>query len=249
MGQGPGVEVAQPAETAFALRADEYSPHAPRRRDKLGRPLPFREESFDGSIAAFLRRAQTGQVFSLELFPGERLLARVTGRSHADGADMTSARFEGHPEQDRMFLAQKNDNARGLVLLPSENRAYEILGQAGGYVVREWLYQDMVCATPLLAGSAADSGLPRPERRVPRAMTARITSAEVPALQSRPLAPHVFYLVFDGETVSNTPWSAAGQSIVAPAARMTASQVRETWRALPQRNRTSIRWPDRRDCG
>ena len=227
--QGPASNATHPAETALAASADKFAPTAPRRRDKLGRPLPFREKSFDASLAEFLRRAHTGQVFSLEPFPGDRLLARVTGRSHADGVEMTSAKFEGRPAQDRMFLSQQNDRARGLVLLPSENRAYEILGQAGGYVVREWLYQDMVCATPLLAGSAADSGLPRPERRMARVATARITSAEVPTLQSRPLAPHVIYLDFDGETVSNTPWSTAGQSIVAPAARMTASQVRETW--------------------
>lgn len=226
--QRPGESI-QGAETPFAKNADEYAADARRRRDQLGRALPFREKSFDSSLADFLRRAQTGQVFSLEPFPGRRLLARVTGRSHADGADMTSATFQGRPEQDRLFISQRDDQARGLVLLPSENRAYEILGRAGGYIVREWLYQDMVCATPLLAGSAADSGLPRPERRMARLAAARIAPAEVPALQSRPGAPHVIYLDFDGETVSNTPWSSAGQSIVAPAARMTASQVRETW--------------------
>jgi len=227
--QGTHSNADKPAEEAFATSADQHTPHAPRRRDHLGRPLPFRERSFDASLADFLRRAQTGQVFSLETFPGSRLLARVTGRSHADGAEMTSAKFEGRPEEDRMFLSQRDGEARGLVLLPSENRAYEILGKAGEYTVREWLYQDVVCATPLMAGTAADSGLPRPERRTARLAAPRITSAEVPALQSRPGAPHVIYLDFDGETVSNTPWTAAGQSIVAPAARMTASQVRETW--------------------
>ena len=213
----------------FAATAAEYQMNAPRRRDELGRPLPFREGSFDGSLVDFLQHAQPRQVFSLEPFAGIRLLARITGRAHSNGEDTTSARFEGRPESDRMFFSQKDDEAHGLVLLPSENRAYEILGSPGGYTVREWLYQDVICAKPLLAGAMASTGLPRPERRGSRLAVARITAAEVPVLQSLPGAPHVIYLDFDGETVSNTFWAAAGQSIVAPAARMSASQVRETW--------------------
>jgi hypothetical protein len=217
--------------TGFPATAAEYRANAPRRRDDLGRPLPFREGPLDGSLVDFLQHAQTGRVFPLEPFDGIRLVARITGRVHSKGEDMTSARFEGRPESDRMFFSQQGEEAHGLVLLPSENRAYEILGHQGAYTVREWLYQDVVCATPLLAGQSAESGLPRPQQLTAArpSASARITAAEVPVLQSLPGAPHVIYLDFDGETVSNTVWTDAGRSIVAPAARMTASQVRETW--------------------
>lgn len=215
--------------SAFAKRTADHRGSAPRRVDELGRPLPFRESAFDGSLAEFLRRAQQGQVFSLQPFAGTRLLARVNGCEAKDGIETVSAAFEGRSERDRMFLSWQKDKARGLVMLPSENLAYEILGDSGRYTIREWLYSDVLCATPLPGGDSADTGIPRPEKRAARLTAARITAAEVPRLQSRPDAPHVIYLDFDGETVTGSNWAPAGQSIVAPAARMTASQVLETW--------------------
>ena len=216
-------------DPVFAGSAADHKANAPRRLDALGRPLPFREAPFDASLADFLRRAQQGQVISLQPFAGTRLLARVTGRGTQDGVDSVSAAFEGRSERDRMFLSWQKDKARGLVMLPSENLAYEILGEDGNYTVREWLYGDVLCATPLAGGDSADTGIPPPDKRAARTAAARITAAEVPTLQSRPGAPHVIYLDFDGETVTGSNWAPAGQSIAAPAARMSASQVRETW--------------------
>ena len=217
-----------PRDARFAARAGDYVTNAPRRRDSLGRALPFRETAFDVSTTEFLERAQSGQIFSLEPFDEKRLMARVTGRGQLDGVETVFASFQGRTGRDRMFISRQGDRARGLVMLPSENLAYEILGDANGYVLREWLYQDVLCATPLPGGGSADSGLPRPERKATRTSAARITTAEVPVLQSRPGAPHVIYLDFDGEIVANSDW-ASGATINAPAARMTASQIRETW--------------------
>lgn len=227
---GPGNEI-RPAATGplFAGSAVEHKANAPRRLDELGRPLPFREAPFDASLADFLRRAQRGQVFSLQPFDGTRLVARITGRGTQDGVDTVSAAFEGRSERDRMFLSWQKDKARGLVMLPGENLAYEILGEGGNYTIREWLYGDVLCATALAGGDSAGTGIPPPDKRAARTTAERITTAEVPALQSRPDAPHVIYLDFDGETVTGSNWVPAGQSIVAPAARMTASQVRETY--------------------
>lgn len=228
----PGAAAYSPSggdASIFPVSAREYQANGPRRKDALGRPLQFRETTFDASLADFLRRAQQGQIFSLEPFPETRLLARVTGRAVHEGVETVAASFEGRSKRDRMFLSWQGDRARGLVMLPSENLAYEILGNGGEYSVREWLLKDMLCATPLPGGRSVDTGIPLPENRVTRLTASRITTAEVPALQSRPGAPHVIYLDFDGETVTGSSWAAPGQSIVAPAARMTASQVRETW--------------------
>ncbi len=219
-----------PTPTEFAASASEYHSNAPRRRDGSGRPLPFRQSPFDQSLAESLRQAQEGSLVSFELFHSLGLNARITGRGRKDGVETVSARFDGRPERDRMFLSWQGENARGLVLLPSENLAYEILGSEDRYTVREWLFGDAMCATPGLAGNSADSGLPRSERSAARNATAsQITPAEVPALESLPGAPHVIYLDFDGETVTDSNWTDAGRSIIAAAARMTASQIRETW--------------------
>ena len=186
-----------PRDARFAARAGDYVTNAPRRRDSLGRALPFRETAFDVPTTEFLKRAQSGQIFSLEPFGEKRLMARVTGRGQLDGVEKVFASFQGRTGSDRMFVSRQGDRARGLVMLPSENLAYEIVGDAGGYVLREWLYQDVLCATPLPGGGSADSGLPRPERKAARISAARITTAEVPVLQSRPGAPQVIYLDFD----------------------------------------------------
>lgn len=228
LSEASGSSLPESPVSIFAASAAEYTPNANRRRDALGRPQPFREANFDAALAEFLQRAQQGQVFSLEAFGSPRLLARVTGRGQLEGVDTVFAAFEGRPEQDRMLFSRQRDRARGLVMLPSENLAYEILGDGNGYILREWLYQDLLCATPRLSGGSADTGLPRPERKTARSPAARITAAEVPLLRSNPGAQHVIYLDFDGEVVANSNW-ASGATINAPAARMTASQIRETW--------------------
>ena len=84
-----------PRDARFAARAGDYITNAPRRRDSLGRALPFRETAFDVSTTEFLERAQTGQIFSLEPFSEKRLMARVTGRGQLDGVETVLASVQG----------------------------------------------------------------------------------------------------------------------------------------------------------
>ena len=84
-----------PRDARFAARAGDYITKAPRRRDSLGRALPFRETAFDVSTIEFLERAQTEQIFSLEPFSEKRLMARVTGRGQLDGVETVLASFQG----------------------------------------------------------------------------------------------------------------------------------------------------------
>lgn len=216
---------ADDASRGFAATANDYKLDAPRRRTELGEPLPFREKPFSQATAQFLRNAQRGNVITLELFPGVTFTARVSGRWDDQGETRIAAQLEGHPDKDHLFMTWKDAEARGLIELPSRNLAYEILGVAGGYVAREWLFTDVVCATPGPDGGSAGRGIPRPSGVEARAFA---SAAAVPVLNSRPGATAVIYLDFDGETVSGTAWD-SGRTIVAPAARLNTTQINEVW--------------------
>ena len=218
----------KPEQGEFAATAAHYELDAPRRRTELGEPLPFREAPFSKATAQLLSRAQRGNVISLELFPGIAFTARITGRWDDHGETRIAAQLDGHPESDRLFMAWKDAEARGLIELPSLNLAYEILATNGGYVAREWLFTDVVCATPDRTGKSANRGIPRLSGPAPRAFA---SAATVPALNSRLAAAAVIYLDFDGETVSGTAWD-SGRTIVAPAARLNTTQITEVWERM-----------------
>jgi Metallo-peptidase family M12B Reprolysin-like len=215
----------KPEAGEFAAKAADYELDAPRRRTELGEPLPFREAPFSKATAQLLSRAQRGNVISLELFPGVAFTARITGRWDDHDETRIAAQLDGHPESDRLFMTWKGAEARGLIELPSRNLAYEILATTGGYVAREWLFTDVVCATPSREGGSADRGIPRPSGMEARAFA---SAASVPVRNSRPDATAVIYLDFDGETVSGTAWD-GGRTIVAPAARLNTTQINEVW--------------------
>lgn len=215
----------KPEEGKFAARASDYELDAPRRRTELGEPLPFREALFSKATAQLLSRAQRGNTISLELFPGVAFTARVTGRWDDHGETRVAAQLDGQPASDRLFMTWKGAEARGLIELPSRNLAYEILATTGGYVAREWLFTDVVCATPGREGGSADRGIPRPSSVEARAFA---SAAAVPVLNSRPGSTAVIYLDFDGETVSGTAWD-GGRTIVAPPARLNTTQSNEVW--------------------
>jgi len=209
----------------FAASAADYQLDAPRRRTDLGEPLPFREAPFSKATAQFLGKAQRGNVITLDLFPGVAFTARITGRWDDQGETRIAAQLEGYPDEDRLFMTWKDAEARGLIELPSRNLAYEILAVAGGYVAREWLFTDVVCATPGRDNDSAGRGIPRASGVEARAFA---SAAAVPVLNSRPGAAAVIYLDFDGETVSGTAWDNGG-TIVAPAARLNTTQINEVW--------------------
>jgi hypothetical protein len=217
---------------AFAASAAAYKADAPRRRDELGRPLPFREKKIDASVMDGLRRGAPGSLALLELFPGVAFRARVTGQWSDEHGIRIAAALEGRAERDRLFASWQQGGMRGLVELPTENLAYEIVDDGtGGYLVREWLFTDVVCATPSPTSGAADSGLPRPEGGAAAGTPSYIEPGQVPPLSSRPGAEAVIYLDFDGETVAGSAW-AGGATINALPARMNASQIEEAWRRI-----------------
>lgn len=226
---GRAVDGSVPPGPAVPASALAHTADAPRQRDGKGRALPFRVGTFAPDAAAALQSAQVGDEVLLGLFPDVEEVTIIDGRwEEPDGVRIAGA-LRGSPGTDRFFMSWQAAGARGLLEIPSRNLAYEIVRlPGGGYEAREWLFTDIVCATPLPSGPSADRGIPRPRSVAARSVVARIAPGDVPLLNSRPGASSVIYLDFDGETVSGTQW-AGGATIVAAPARMNASQVRETW--------------------
>lgn len=225
---GPPSTGSTPA--SFAPTAAEYQLDAPRRRNELGQPLPFREQPLAKSTAQLLRRSQIGQVVGLQLFPDANFVVRLTGRWEDRHGTRLAGKILGRPDKDSFFMSWYADGARGLLELPSRNLAYELLLLAdGSYSVREWLYKDIVCATPSPTGTSADVGMPLPRSEAGSQSDASfVLPGEVPVLRSRPGVNRVVYLDFDGETVTSVRW-ANGNTIVAQPARLTAAQIIEVW--------------------
>lgn len=220
----------QVANGESARRAEDYLTGAPRRRNELGEPEPFREHAMSDVQVNTLLDAGTGEVVRLDLFPDVIRYVRVTGR-WADAVETrVLAAVEGAADRDQFSMSWMDEQTRGLLELPSMNRAYEVLRLADGtYVAREWLYTDVACARSSADGNSAKAGMPLPPVAPVRAAMA--PAALVPVLNSRPSAVATIYLDFDGEVVSGTAW-AGGGTINALPARMGASQIEETWRRV-----------------
>jgi hypothetical protein len=213
----------------LARRAEDYRVDAPRRRNELGEPEPFRERAMSAAQVNALRSAEIGQVVRLDLFPGVSREVRVIGRWEDPEETRLVASVEDAADRNRFSMSWMEGQTRGLLELPSQNLAYEIVVlEDGTYVAREWLYTDVVCARPSEEGGSADAGIPRP----PEPLESTVApAAVVPVLNSRSSAVATIYLDFDGEVVSGTAW-ANGATINALPARMNAAQIEETWRRV-----------------
>jgi Metallo-peptidase family M12 len=229
--QGTASDPAHPSGAAtYAPTAAEYRVDAPRRRNELGQVLPFREQRLDTTTAQLLRQANVGQVVGLELFPDINFVIRLTGRWDDKHGTRLAGKIQGQPDKDSFFMSWYAGGARGLLELPSRNLAYELLLlEDGSYMAREWLYKDIICATPSPDGTSADAGMPSPlGGGGNQSSPSFIAPGDVPALRSRPGVNRVVYLDFDGETVTSFRW-ANGSTIVAQPARLSAAQITEVW--------------------
>lgn len=216
------------SSSSFAAKAADYELDAPRKRNKLGQVLPFRELPVASRLMASLRQAQPGDMVKVRLFDDAVFELQVTGRwEDADGTRI-SARTSGGRDPGTFFMSWGEDSARGLLLLPSLNLAYEIVNApSGAFIVREWLHNDVMCSVP--AVGSATVGIPRPAATPVAVPPSRITPGQVPLRNSRPGSVGVIYLDFDGELVSGTAWNDGVGIINAPAARLSAAQINEVW--------------------
>ena len=204
-----------------------------RGRNHLGQVLPLSEFTLAAAEVDAWRRAAIGSEIFLANSDGRKIAARVSKSWEKDGSLNRVAKIAGGGS---IGMTWSGATMSALVKIPSINLAYRIVQSGSGEdaVVQEWLLSDVVCSSPALGlaaapGEAVDAGLPIPEGHdAVNAAAASQAAATVPVLQSRPGATAVIYIDFDGETVTDPLW-ADGDTIVAPAARLNAIQIRETW--------------------
>ncbi len=221
----------QASNDEFATRAEDYAKGAPRRRNQIGEPEPFRIHKVTMEQMQALRDASVGVVVRVDLFPDVGFDLRITGRRQDAAESKLFAAVEGFGESDRFSMSWMDQQTRGLFELPSRNRAYEILLLAdGSFVAREWLYTDVICARSSADGKSADAGIPLPAATTDPSSSFS-AAAPVPVFNSRASAVATIYLDFDGEVVSGTSWL-GGATINALPARMTTAQIEETWRRV-----------------
>ncbi|MBU6181238.1 MAG: hypothetical protein KGR46_00305 [Verrucomicrobia bacterium] len=210
-----------------ATTASDHKPGGPRRRNELGQAMAFRERAVEAAEIEKLKSAMPGDRVVLDFFPDVRFRARVDLRDSTTGELRVAGPLVGFGKDDRFFLTSIPGEGRLLVEIPSLNLAYEIAWNPDhAPVAREWLLTDVICASPANDGSA-NRGIPPSENRPLRtASVAQIDPSQVPIINTRPGAPDVIYMDFDGETVTTSAW-AGGATIVAPSTKLTASQIRE----------------------
>jgi hypothetical protein len=113
-------------------------------------------------------------------------------------------------------LAVATGKASGVIQLPDEQLAYEIVSHPDGQLLlHERLLSEVIC-----------SPLPRPRTEGRSARRALAPQGAPPVLSSRPEATAVLYLDFDGETVTDPAWNDGQTIIAAPAALSSARSQR-----------------------
>ena len=204
-----------------------------RQRNNLGQLLPLSVFSLPAKEVEVWLQADLGAEIFLTTPDGRKIAARVTKSWEKDGKLNRVAKIAGGGS---IGMTWSGATMSALVQIPSSNLAYRIVQNGSGEdaAVQEWLLSDVVCSTPAdglaaVPGEPVDAGLPLPEGHdAINAAASSQAAAVVPVLQSRPGATAVIYIDFDGETVTDALW-AGGDTIVAPAARLNAIQIRETW--------------------
>ena len=135
------------------------------------------------------------------------------------------------PDRSGTFmLASSPESAGGNLLLPKDRRAYELLMDADqGLLLVERRLSDLRCFSIQPRTEAAGPVLLNASKVAPVAGAAQAP----PLLSSRPNAPTVVYLDFDGETITDPSWN-GGRSIVAPAMALTAAQMTEIFNRVKE---------------
>jgi len=119
-------------------------------------------------------------------------------------------------------LSAGPDGNGGLLTLPGRGLAYEVNTEMNGRVLMvERRLSDKQCFSPEVSGM----------RKL--ADAAPSTSEAPPLLSSRPNAPAVVYLDFDGETVTDPGWN-NGSTIVAPPTPLSAAQITEIYNRVKE---------------
>ena len=186
---------------------------------------------------------------SLPLLDGSRLLGRVNlPQTEPDGRTLVGgALIDAEGRELGSFSLGREGGLLGGVIVPATGDvAYTIEPDASGRVLLVERDRGAVLCPALPPASPPSSAPTNAAYATEAANAARaadepapapalaIAAAEpVPLLYSRPGAPAVIYLDFDGETVTDPSWN-SGNTIVASASGLGADQINQVWRRVAE---------------
>ncbi len=188
-----------------------------------GIKLPGRSATIDPESLDTLPELKRGDNVVIPLLGGEQVTGLVNlvqveaGGQVLIGGELTGLRL------GTFSLGAGGTRIGGVIQLPKEELAYEITEQADGrLIMQEKHLSEIIC-------------LPMPRfTNEPQASVQRLRVQTVsPILSSRPNATAVFYLDFDGETVTDSRWN-GGRTIVAPAFSLSRAQIMEIWNRVKE---------------
>lgn len=181
-----------------------------------------------------------GQIMTIPLTADKQLPA-IVERAWSSGDDFTITAFFQTGGEGTVWMKWTSRGFLGMAQFPEQNLAYVMERSADGNVtITEKLLSHVLCVHPTLSSRMAEQkvpvsgGMPRPTNQTTAAKSAILPGiTSVPVLRGRPSSTSVVYLDFDGETIQDGAW-AGGAQIVAPAARLSDSQILEVWRRVVQ---------------
>lgn len=163
------------------------------------------------SVIRALSSARQGQMIDIPLPDG----TVRRGTVNVVQIDSPRTRLGGSIQSGGSFsFGTDGASAAGLIQIPSQKLAFELLPEEGNKLVLvERRLGDVVC-----------EGIPPADQVSPS--TKAIAPLAVPSYSSRPSATAVLYIDFDGEIVTDTSWN-EGRTINAPASGFSSTQIKE----------------------
>ncbi|MDR0352377.1 MAG: SUMF1/EgtB/PvdO family nonheme iron enzyme [Opitutaceae bacterium] len=188
-------------------------------------------------FADALARANKGDAFAFTLPGGRQVSGAVNVVTlRPDGTRYVGGKLDGWRRASFFFSLKDGSPPGGDVLIFDDERAFVITDGVDGPVWQEKHIGEVICYPyppapdePVRTQTSFASGQPAPEAAA-AAPTPRATP--VPAYESRPGAPVVLLLVFDGAIVEGTRWNSLyndGDPIVAPPSTLSSTQIHQVW--------------------
>lgn len=169
------------------------------------------------------RTIQRGEQVTLPLFDGAVGTGTVNfSETDRSGWKRVAGKLKVSGKTGSFSISEKDGTVSGTVLLEDAGVAYVVSGDSAAANLEEQPIGEVICAKlPTIAAVAP---------------VAEVGPAPLPALSqpdSRPGAPAVFYLDFDGEVVTDPNWN-GGQTINAAPAGMSAAEIDSCWRRVAE---------------
>lgn len=167
-----------------------------------------------------------GDELTIPLLGGEQVTGRVQlVLPEADGVVRVGGKLTGD-EKGTFMLTQLPDQVMGQILLTNRQVAYVITpGEEGGTWLVEKPLSDVLCLPYPKAAARAST--------TTTGAVAATGPVTVPTLSSRPSAPGVIYLDFNGATITDPSWN-GGETIVAAPYDLNPGQILEIWQRVKE---------------